>query len=203
MSICHSRAGRKSNGSESLLTCSYQDDGILISRNTAVVFQTKLICIMKKYLKTFLLIGLCLSVFYSFSQQNSDTAKANKEVLATLNDYIAALKRLDLSKTISYFSNSKDFLVFDNGKAWNYEEFTAGLKTSFSQIKKAFVSYDIIYVRSIDENAVLTTGPFHQTLTNSDDRVFNFDGTASFIWLKRDGQWKLTYATVVTRLLSD
>jgi hypothetical protein len=120
-----------------------------------------------------------------------------------LNDYIAALKLLDLSKTISYFSNSKDFLVFDNGKAWNYEEFTAGLKTSFSQIKKAFVSYDIIYVLSIDENAVLTTGPFHQTLTNSDDRVFNFDGTASFIWLKRDGQWKLTYATVVTRLLSD
>ena len=140
---------------------------------------------MKKYLKTFLLIGLCLSFLISFSQQNADTSKANKEVLATLNNYIAALKQLDLPKTISYFSNAKDFLVYDNGKACNYEEFTAGLKSSFSQIKKAFVSYDSIYVRSIAENAVLTTGPFHQTLTSSDDREFDFDGTASFIWLKR------------------
>jgi hypothetical protein len=93
-------------------------------------------------------------------------------------------------------------LVYDNGKAWNYEEFVRGLKTSFSQIKKSLVTYDSIYIRSIAENAVLTTGPFHQTLTNSDDRDFDFDGTASFIWLKRDGQWKLTYATVVSQLVS-
>jgi hypothetical protein len=158
---------------------------------------------MKKHLRTFLLIALCLSFSYSFSQQNADTARANKEVLATLSDYITALKQLDLSKTISYYSNTKDFLVCDNGKAWNYEEFVAGLKTSFSQIKKALVSYDRIYVRSIAENAVLTTGPFHQTLTNSDDRDFDFDGTASFIWLKREGLWKLTYATVVTQLVSN
>jgi ketosteroid isomerase-like protein len=158
---------------------------------------------MKKHLKTFLLIGSCLSFTCLFSQQDADTAKANKEVLAALKDYIAALKQLDLSKTISYYSNTKDFLVYDNGKAWNYEEFVAGLKTSFSQIKKALVSYDSIYIRSIAENAVLTTGPFHQTLTSSDDRDFDFNGTASFIWLKRDGQWKLTYATVVSQLVSN
>lgn len=158
---------------------------------------------MKKHVRTFLLIGSCLSFSYSFSQQNADTAKANQEVLATLNDYIAALRQLDLSKTISYYSNTKDFLVYDNGKAWNYEEFVAGLKTSFPQIKKAVVNYDSIYIRSIAENAVLTTGPFHQTLTSSDDREFDFNGTASFIWLKREGQWKLTYATVVTQLVSN
>jgi len=166
-------------------------------------FFTQKLYMMTKHLKTFLLIGFCISFSYSFSQQNADTAKANKEVLATLNDYIAALKQLDLSKTISYFSNTKDFLVYDNGKAWNYEEFVAGLKTSFSQIKKAIVRYDSIYVRSIADNAVLTTGPFHQTLTTSDEREFNFDGTASFIWLKREGRWKLTYATLVTRLVSN
>jgi ketosteroid isomerase-like protein len=158
---------------------------------------------MKNYLKAFLSIGLCLLFSCSFSQQNADTAKANKEVLATLNDYIAALRALDLPKTISYYSNSKDFLVYDNGKAWNYEEFTAGLKTAFSQIKKAVVSYDGIYLRNITENAVLTTGPFHQSLTDSNDREFDFDGTASFIWLKKDGQWKLTYATVVSQLVSN
>ncbi|MFL5743012.1 MAG: nuclear transport factor 2 family protein [Flavisolibacter sp.] len=158
---------------------------------------------MKKYLRTFLLIGLCLSFSYSFSQQNTDTTKANKEVLATLNDYISALKELDLSKTISYFSNAKDFLVYENGKAWNYQEFTAGLKTSFPQIKKAHVSYDSVYVRNIAENAVLTTGPFHQRLTDANNRELDFDGTASFIWLKREGQWKLTYATVVSRLVSN
>jgi hypothetical protein len=158
---------------------------------------------MEKYLKTFLLIGFCVSFFYSYSQPNADTAKANKEVLATLNNYITALKQLDLSKTISYFSNTNDFLVYDNGKAWNYEEFTAGLKTTFSQIKKAIVRYDSVYVRSIAENAVLTTGPFHQTLTDANDREFDYDGTASFIWLKKDGQWKLSYATVVSKLVSN
>jgi hypothetical protein len=35
------------------------------------------------------------------------------------------------------------------------------------------------------------------------NRDFDFDGTASFIWLKRDGQWKLTYATVVTQPVSN
>lgn len=158
---------------------------------------------MKKYSKTFLLVSLCLSPFYLFSQQTVNTAKANNEVLAALNDYIAALNKLDLTKTISYFSNTKDFLVFDNGKAWNYEEFTDGLRSSFSQIKKALVRHDTVYVRSIADKAVLTTGPFRQTLTSPDEREFNFDGTASFIWLKRDGQWKLTYATVVSRLVSN
>jgi hypothetical protein len=66
---------------------------------------------MKKHLKTFLLIGSSLSFSYSFSQSNADTAKANKEVLATLNNYITALKQLDLPKTISYLSNTQDFLV--------------------------------------------------------------------------------------------
>jgi ketosteroid isomerase-like protein len=173
------------------------------SHETSDFFRDKNYIIVTKRLKTFLLIGSCLSFSYLFSQQNIDTAKANKEVLATLKDYVAALKQLDISKTVSYYSKTKDFLVYDNGKAWNYEEFVGGLKTSFSQIKEALVSYDSIYVRSIAENAVLTTGPFHQTLTSSDDRDFHFDGTASFVWLKRDGQWKLTYATVVSQLVSN
>lgn len=117
--------------------------------NSPTSFFSRNQCIMKKYSKTFLLVSLCLSPFYLFSQQTVDTAKANNEVLAALNDYIAALNKLDLTKTISYFSNTKDFLVFDNGKAWNYEEFTDGLRSSFSQIKKALVRHDTVYVRSI------------------------------------------------------
>jgi len=34
---------------------------------------------MKKYLKAFFSISMCLSFFYSSSQQNADTAKDNKE----------------------------------------------------------------------------------------------------------------------------
>jgi hypothetical protein len=158
---------------------------------------------MKKYLKTFLSICLCLSFLYSFSQQNADTAKANKEALATLNGYSTALKEHDISKAISYLSNTKDFLVYDNGKAMNYEEFTAAIRTAFSQIKKTLVRYDTVYVRNIDENAVLITGSFHQSVTDANDREFDFNVTASFIVLKRDGAWKLTYSTVVSRPVSN
>jgi hypothetical protein len=158
---------------------------------------------MEKYLRTFLSICLCLSFSYSFCQQNADTAKANKEALATLNNYTAALKEHDISKAISYLSNTKDFLVYDNGKAMNYEEFTVAIRAAFLQIKKTVVRYDIVYVRSIVENAVLITGSFHQSVTDANDKEFDFDVTASFIVLKRDGEWKLTYSTVASRLLSD
>lgn len=156
---------------------------------------------MKNYLKIFLLITFCFSFSCSFSQQNTDTAKTNKEVLNALNGYIAALKELNLSKTISYYSNTKDFLIYDNGKAWNYDEFTDALKNTFSQLKKATVSYNDFYVRNISENAVLITGSFHQSLTDTNDQQFNFDGTASFIWMKINGEWKLNYATVASRLV--
>jgi hypothetical protein len=158
---------------------------------------------MKKYVKTLLSICLCLSFCYSFSQQIADTSKANNEALATLNNYFAALKENDISKAISYLSNTKDFLVFANGKAMNYEEFTAGARTTSSQIKKVLLRYDTIYTRNINENAVLITGPFHQSVTDTNDRQFDFDVTASVILLKRDGQWKLTYVTEIVRLVSN
>ena len=158
---------------------------------------------MKNYVKAFLSIGLCLSFSCSFSQQNADTSKANKEALATLNDYFAALKENDISKAISYFSNTKDFLVFANGKAMNYEEFTAIARTTSSRIKKLLFRYDTIYIRNINENVVLITGPLHETVTDNNDRQVDFDVTASVILLKRDGQWKITYVTEVVQLVSN
>ena len=69
---------------------------------------------MKRYLQTFLLIGLCLVSSYSFCQHNADTAKNNKEALAALNGDIGAIKEHDISKALSYYCNSKDFLVAFN-----------------------------------------------------------------------------------------
>jgi hypothetical protein len=158
---------------------------------------------MSNYLKTFLLIWSCLSFSSSFSQQIADTAKANKEALATLNNYIAALKELNVIKAISYCSDSKDFLVYQDGNAMNYEEFTASIRTAFSQIKKAVVHYESVHVRHIAQDAVLITGPFHQTVSDPNDKEYDFEVTASFILLKREGQWKINYATVVSRLITN
>jgi len=129
--------------------------------------------------------------------------KANKEALATLNGYSAALQEHDISKAISYLSKTKDFLAYDNGKAMNCEEFTAAIKTAFTQIKKTVVRYDTFYVRNIVENAVLITGSFHQNVTDANNKEFDFDVTASFVVIKGDGEWKLTYSTVVSRLVSN
>lgn len=158
---------------------------------------------MKKYLKTFLSLGLCLSFSFSFSQPKADTAKANKEALTTFNDYLAAYKENDMSKAISYFSNSKDFLILTNGKAANYEEFTASARTFSSQIKKHVLRYDTIYIRNIDPNAVLIMGPLHESVTDTSDRQFELDVTASIMMLKREGQWKITYVTQVVQLKSN
>jgi len=158
---------------------------------------------MKKYLKAFFLISLCLSFSYSFSQQNADTANDNKEALATLNGYFAALKEHDISKAISYFSNTKDFLVYVNGKAMNYEEFTTGLRTTFLQIKEIVVRYDTVYIRNIGGDAVLMTGLFHESFTDGNGKKFDFDITASVILLKRNGQWKVTYVTEVDHFVSN
>lgn len=146
---------------------------------------------------------MCLSFSYSFSQQNVDTAKDNKEALATLNDYLNALKEHDISKAISYFSNTKDFLIYVNNTAMNYEEFITGLRTSFLQIKKMHVHYDTVYVRNTGEDAVLITGLFHQSITDMNDREFYFDITVSAILLKRNGQWKITYVTQVNHPVSN
>jgi len=158
---------------------------------------------MKKYLKAFFSISMCLSFFYSSSQQNADTAKDNKEALATLNGYLAALNEHDIAKAISYFSNTKDFLVYANGKGMNYEEFTTGLRTTFLQIRAMLVRYDTVYVRNIGGNAVLITGRFHESFTDVNGREFDFDITASSILLKRKGQWKVAYVTEVDQLVSD
>ena len=158
---------------------------------------------MNKHLKTFFSVGMCLSFFYSFSQQNADTAKDNKEALTTLNGYLAALKEHDISKAISYYSNTKDFFVYSDGKAMNYEEFTTGARATFLQIKEMLVRYDTVYVRNLGENAVLITGPFHETLTDMNDRKFDFDVTISVILLKRNGQWKVTYVTQVHHLVAN
>jgi hypothetical protein len=163
----------------------------------------KTINIMKNYSKAFLSIGLCLLFSCSFSQQSPDTAKANKEALATLNDYFVALKENDISKAINFYANTKDFLVLANGKAMSYEEFTTSARTTSSQIKKLLLRYDKIYVRNIDESAVMITGPFHQSVIDTNDRQFDFDGTASVILLKRGGQWKITYVTQVVQPVSD
>jgi hypothetical protein len=158
---------------------------------------------MKKYLRTVFLISLCLSLSRLFSQQNVDTAMDNKEVLAILNSYTAALKEHDIAKAIGYCSNTKDFLVCVDGKAFNYEEFTSSLRTSFSQIKEMRVSSDTVYVRNIGPDAALITGVFHEGVTDMNNRQFEFDITISAIFLKRNGQWKITYVTQANRFVSN
>lgn len=158
---------------------------------------------MKKCLSTFFLIGLCLSFSRLFSQQDADTAMDNKEVLGILNSYTTALKEHDITKAISYCSNTKDFLVCVDGKALNYEEFTSSLKTSFSQIKEMHVSSDTVYVRNIGADAALITGLFHEGITDLNGMEFDFDITISAIFLKRNGQWKITYVTQANRFVSN
>ncbi|GEO12149.1 nuclear transport factor 2 family protein [Segetibacter aerophilus] len=158
---------------------------------------------MKKYLRTFLSLGLCLSFSYSFSKPKADTAKANREAFATFNDYLAAYKENDMSKAISYFSNSKDFLILANGKAFNSEEFTASVRQFSPQIKKHVLWYDTIYIRNIDTNAVLIMGPLRESVTDTNDRQFELNVTASIMMLKREGQWKIAYVTQVVQPISN
>jgi ketosteroid isomerase-like protein len=154
---------------------------------------------MKKYFKSFFSISLCLVFYSSFGQETADTVKANRDALATLNNYLVAVKEHDVSKTLSYFSNTNDFLVYANDKAMNYEEFTTGIKTTFSQIKSLDLRFDNIYIRNINENAVWITGSFHQSVADVNNRQFDYNGTASLILLKRDGEWKITYVAQVVR----
>ena len=154
---------------------------------------------MNNYLKSLLSITLCFSSFCSFSQQIADTAKDNKEALAALNGYIDALQKLDIPKAISYCSNTPDFIVFENGKAMNYEEFTTNMRTNFPQAKKVLITSINVHVRNISANAVLITGLYHETATDVNDRVFDFDVITSSVLLKKDGQWKLSYVTDVVQ----
>ena len=143
----------------------------------------------------FLLVGFSIS-FNSFSQ-SVEEKELNKEITNVLNEYYAAVNAQDVNKTISYCLNSPDFITYVNGRANNYEEWTNQVKAFLPTPKKIRYSFDTLYTRKISDDAVYVTGPFHQDMTDKDNKASLADITASMVLLKKNGEWKIAYATSV------
>jgi len=143
----------------------------------------------------FLLIGFGIS-FYSFSQSIEDK-ELNKEITNLLNEYYAAVNAQDVNKTISYYLNSPDFITYVNGKANDYEEWTNQVKVFLPTPKKIRYSFDTLYTRKIGDDAVYVTGPFHQDMTDADNKTSLADITVSMVLFKKNDEWKIAYATSV------
>lgn len=154
---------------------------------------------MTKYLRRILLVGIWVTFStQSFSQKEAAMAEDIKEeILTVLNNYFAAVKERNPQKAISYYANTEDFLVYSDGKASNYEEYAKSVTDFLPKAKKVDIGFDTVYVRRISKDAALVTGAFHENFTDADNKDFAFSVTGSIILLKKQGQWKITYATAV------
>ena len=107
----------------------------VISLNIVVIFSShRIVCIMR----TILSFALCLSFSNSFSQQNVDTAKANKAVVATLNGYIGPVdfKKLVYCIIAASFFNKQMPVAVGKGDRVNAFDYNNDVRTTNKRYKR-------------------------------------------------------------------
>jgi ketosteroid isomerase-like protein len=131
-------------------------------------------------------------------QIHAQTAdELNSQVTMALKNYYAAVNKQDVDKAISYYLNSPSFITYVNGHASNYEEWTKQVRTFLPTPKQLEYSFDTLYTRKINDDAVFVTGPFHQHVVDADNKESFADITATMVLIRIKNEWKIAYAASV------
>lgn len=111
-------------------------------------------------------------------------------IRARMESYAAALAARDAERILSHYVQGPEFRLYVDGTLYTYDDMV-GVASSMARTLSALeVRWDSVNVTSLGRGAAIAGATFRRVLTDTAGAVSRDRGTASWIWVRRDGQWR-------------
>jgi len=123
----------------------------------------------------------------------SDRRAVTEAVMAGMMSYAEALGALDSARVLGHYVAGPEFRLASDGSAYSYtdmEKIIGGLR---AKLKSTAVRWDTLAVTALGRDAAFVHAPFRRTDTDMSGAVARIRGNATWVWVRRDGAWRMLY----------
>lgn len=120
-----------------------------------------------------------------------------KEVNDRVTEYVAAMKKLDVNKMLTFYTDTQDFvLAVDGSLLIGYDKFSVRQRTKTLKIKSVNkIDVKNIHVYVLSKNAASCSYQFEWSMTRKTGDTIKSTGSWNYVFKKTDNEWKIIHST--------
>jgi ketosteroid isomerase-like protein len=122
-----------------------------------------------------------------------DRAQVERSVRERMISYASALEALDSARILAHYVAGSEFRLVIDGASNSYEDMLRIIGNLPRALRKEEVHWDTLVVTALGPDAGLVYAPFRRVDTDTTGRVVRIRGVATWLWVRRDGQWHSVY----------
>lgn len=107
--------------------------------------------------------------------------------------YAAALESLDSARILAHYIAGPEFRLVIDGTSNSYQDMQRIIGGLPRALRKEEVHWDTLAVTVLGPEAGLVYAPFRRVDTDIAGRVTRIRGVATWLWIRRNGQWRSVY----------
>jgi uncharacterized protein (TIGR02246 family) len=108
-------------------------------------------------------------------------------------NYAAALGTLKGDQVTGHYVDGGEFRLVSDGKSYSRTDIQNLIDGMAKVARGSEVKWDTIAVTALGPDAALAVAPFHRADTDTAGKVTRVWGVASWVWVRRDGSWRMLY----------
>lgn len=141
------------------------------------------------------LVALLTALLAGCGQSRSASAHASEallqEVDSAMAGYLKAQAQRDGLGMNAYYLDSPNFEALMNGKRQNLQSTRASNVAYYGSLRAISGGFTDLRHVALGPDAVVVSGVRDQTMTDTTGMSVRHTGGASWVWLKRDGHWRI------------
>jgi hypothetical protein len=122
-----------------------------------------------------------------------DRAEVERSVRERMASYGAALEALDSARILGHYVTGSEFRLVIDGTSHSYQDMNRVIGNLPRALRREEVHWDTLVVTALGPDAGLVYAPFRRIDTDTAGRVTRIRGVATWLWIRRDGQWHSVY----------
>jgi len=122
---------------------------------------------------------------------DSDRTAIADSVLAGMRSYEAAIKALDVQKTVGHYTTA--FRAIENEEVYSFEEWTGLVQEMLGSLRAYDGGFGEIHVNVLDRDVALADAPFLDVFTDSAGVVTRLKGTVTWVWVRTPEGWRIIH----------
>ena len=145
-------------------------------------------------LMVMVLLLVCVGLSGCPSRQSvTELEDARQSMLALMQSLRDTAVKLDAEGVIALMDSSSEFFVYEDGKAFNYDEFVREERAGFLAFKSHELSWDSLHVSVVSPDVCVALASFHQALIDTSGVEIRLRGEGTYVAVRRGTKWRFLY----------
>ena len=142
-------------------------------------------------------LALALTLFEvgcrpSGSISDDERSEIERSVLAAVDGFADAERRRDVEAILAFIA--PDFYMYADGDRVDYETVAGQIRSTMPALQRFETTWSDVEVTVLARDQALVSLVFRDAVTGGDGVTTRLRGPTTFVWSRRDGDWRIIYA---------